>query len=74
MEDLIVEFSKADFNGREIRNIIQTAVTLAKSKDENLNEHHLRQAWTSLGTSLKELKLVQSPLDKKTSGETLKED
>lgn len=74
IEDLSVEFSEAEFNGREIRNIIQTAVTLAKSKDEILNRDHLRQVWTSLAASLQELKLLQSPLEKKISKETEGED
>jgi hypothetical protein len=56
----LIMFSKADFNEREIRNIIQMAVTLAKNKGEALNTYHLRQAWLVLDKSMKELKLVQS--------------
>ena len=56
LDDLSVEFSKADFNGREIRNIIQMVVTLAKNKGEALNTFHLRQAWLVLNKSMKELK------------------
>jgi hypothetical protein len=52
LDELSAEFSKADLNGREIRNIVQTAMTLARSKGE----------LAAMVSSIKELKSVQSQM------------
>lgn len=62
LDELSAEFSEADFNGREIRNIVQTAMTLARSKGETLQAEHLRKALTAMVSSTKELKFVQSQM------------
>ena len=44
-EDL-TQFSKPEFNGREIRKIVKTAQTLAKSTKERLKAQHISKALT----------------------------
>ena len=62
IDELGAEFSKADFNGREIRNIVQTAMTLARSKGETFQPQHVRTAWAAVVSAMKELKSAQSQM------------
>ena len=51
-EEVIAEFARYEFNGREIRNVMQTAQTVARSKEELLDARHIRQALQVLQASI----------------------
>lgn len=51
--DTLAEFSKPDFNGREIRKIMKIAQTLANSKGEKLQAQHVTEALTAYEASSK---------------------
>ena len=51
-EEDIAEFARYEFNGREIRNVMQTAQTVARSKDELLDAQHITQALQVLQASI----------------------
>ena len=51
-EEVIAEFARYEFNGREIRNVMQTAQTVARSKEELLDARHITQALQVLQASI----------------------
>ena len=51
-EEDIAKFARYEFNGREIRNVMQTALTVARSKEEPLDAQHITQALQVLRASI----------------------
>lgn len=56
---ILAEFAHYDLNGREIRNVIQQAQTLAKSRRQDLNAQYLRQSLVALVSSLEVLTSIR---------------
>ena len=51
-EEDIAKFARYAFNGREIRNVMQTAQTVARSKEKPLDAQHITQALQVLQASI----------------------
>jgi SpoVK/Ycf46/Vps4 family AAA+-type ATPase len=51
-EEDIAEFARCEFNGREIRNVMQMAQTVARSKVEPLDAQHIKEALEVLEASI----------------------
>ena len=51
-KEVIAEFARYEFNGREIRNVMQTAQTVARSKEEPFAAQHITQALKVLEASI----------------------
>jgi hypothetical protein len=51
--DVLDEFTQYEFNGREIRNVMQSAQTVARSKKTPLAVEHIKQALRVLDSAIK---------------------
>jgi hypothetical protein len=51
--DDLDEFTQYEFNGREIRNVMQSAQTVARSKKKPLAVEHIKQALRVLDSAIK---------------------
>src|ERR1044072_3335218 len=54
------DFSKYELNGREIRNVLRTAQTLAEGKNEGINKEHVIQIIRMIQESQKDMEEIRS--------------